>query len=92
MAERKMTFLAAVHAGTLIDSLGKRVRWLDDESGDVLEGVARHIVISPDGAGFLSADDDIRDGYLRISGTFEHFIPVPDVLRMIGYMTYAEVD
>jgi hypothetical protein len=56
---------------------GKRVRWLVD-SGDVMEGVARSIG-DTDGT-FLRAGQDVRDGYLRISATFEHYLPVAEVI------------
>lgn len=72
----------------LDQSLGKRVRYLPHPDSDVMEGVARHIVVSPDNPGFLQGDVDVREGYLRISGTFEHFIPVREVMGLIENQVY----
>lgn len=58
---------------------GAKVRWLT-EGNHVREGVARHIVTNSRTAAFPGPTDDIRRCYLRISGTFESFLPIPEVL------------
>lgn len=69
---------------TILDAAqrGSRVRWLT-ANNDIIEGVARALCVAR-GGGFLGAGDDVRDGYLWISGTFEHWLPVRDVMTMIG--------
>lgn len=59
-----------------------RVTWLV-ENGETITGVARHIVHDPETAAFLNDDDDVRDGYLRVSSTFEHFLPVREVIELV---------
>ena len=58
-----------------------KVRWLN-ESGDILDGVARSI--GDEQGNFLRSDEDVRDGYLRISSTFEYFLPVTEVMEMVS--------
>lgn len=67
----------------------KRVRWLT-ERGDLLDGVARSI--GDQNGNFLQRGEDVRDGYLRISGTFEHFLPVKRVMEMLGAGEFAVDD
>jgi hypothetical protein len=73
----------AVAISTILDATksNARVAWLHE--GHVIEGVARHLVRDPENAYFLGDEDDVRDAYLRVSSTFEHFLPVRDVMRMI---------
>jgi hypothetical protein len=82
MTERVLTVADALAIGTMLDAAHKarRVSW--DVDGHVISGVARHIV---EGGNFhlLRGDEDVRDGYLRVSSTFEHLLPVPDVLEKI---------
>lgn len=58
-----------------------RARWLT-ANNDLIDGVVRHFTRDESGA-FLSPSIDVRDGYLRISGTVEWFIPVREVMRKI---------
>lgn len=62
---------------------GATVMWFN-EHGDALTGVARHLVTNVDTAAFAGPDDDIRDTFLRISGMFEHFLPLPEVLAKLA--------
>jgi hypothetical protein len=64
-----------------------RVRWLT-ANNDLLEGTARAICVR-EGGGFCGPEDDLRDGFLWISGTFEHWLPVRDVMDMIGRGEFA---
>jgi hypothetical protein len=65
---------------------GSRVHWLIEDR--IAEGVARSV--GDDRGNFLRQDDDVRDGYLRISGTMEHFIPVTRVMDLIAAGEFAE--
>lgn len=67
---------------------GARVEWLD-ENDNVRDGVARHLVKDPETAYFLCDTDDVRDAYLRISSTLEHFLPVRDVLVLVSEGKFA---
>lgn len=68
---------------------GARVRWLVG-SGGVVTGVARHFVRDSETAGFLDWNtDNVLDAYLRVSGTLEYFIPVRDVLALLGRGEFA---
>lgn len=59
----------------------RRVRFLASNSGNVVEGVARSI--GDEQGNFLREDEDVRDGFLRISSTMEWFLPVRDVMQML---------
>lgn len=59
--------------------VGATVTWLN-EHGDQITGVARHLVKDSCTAALLGSQDDIRDAFLRISGMFEYFLPVSEVL------------
>jgi hypothetical protein len=57
-----------------------KVRWA--ANGDVAyiaEGVARNFT-NEDG-NFLKANEDVRDAFVWISGTMEHFIPVRQIME-----------
>ena len=59
----------------------QRVAWLYGSHGDVMHGIARSI--GDQNGNLAGRDDDIRDCYLRVSATFEHFLPVGEVMAMI---------
>ena len=88
MSDRKLSVFYAVLLGQMLDMLGHRVRWLTDD-GNVLSGVVRHVVRDVKYATFPLDTDDIRDCYLRISGTFEYFLPVPEVVAKIGKLEFT---
>ena len=52
------------------------------DGGEVILGTARHIVKSPTDIGFLNADEDVRDGYLRVTlqNGFEAFWLVRELM------------
>lgn len=56
-------------------------------SGDVIEGVARSI--GDENGNFLKSDEDVRDGYLRVSGTFEYFWPIRELMPQIHDSTFV---
>lgn len=83
MSEHGIVSVADVHAlaeivHAAIDS--KPVRWVND-AGDLNEGTAR--AISHHGGGFLTDDDDVRDGFLHISAGGEYWLPVPRLVDML---------
>jgi hypothetical protein len=63
------------------------VRWLVDDTNVLCEGTAR--AITHIGGGFLNADEDIRDGFVWISGTMEHWLPVREVMAKISKGEFA---
>lgn len=70
--------------------ISARVKWaVGGDSDRIVDGVARHIV--DEHHNFINNDRDVRDGFVWISGTFEHFLPVRDVLdlmdRSLFYVT-----
>lgn len=79
----------AVNIGIILSAAqtGARVRWLNAH-GDIVEGVARHVV-KDERANFLNETDDVRDSFLRISGTLEYFIPVRELITMIDRGEFA---
>lgn len=51
---------------------------------DRLDMVARAYVVSEHNMGFLSTGEDVRDACVWFSGTFEHVIPVADLLDVMA--------
>ena len=92
--DRTLTAADALAIATILDAAhnGRRVRWLARglTAGDhhVVTGVARHIV-RDDSFNFLRGDEDVRDGYLRVSDLFERLLYVPDVIEWIKAGTFA---
>lgn len=86
-----LTVTDAVHLATAIRwaQTNAKVRWLN-ESGDIQEGTARSL--GDERGNFLTADDDVRDGFFRITTTMggEVFLPVVDVIRMVRNTTMVE--
>jgi hypothetical protein len=71
--------LAATYAG-------KKVRYTLDGGDTIFTGVLRHVVTSPDNFGFLRNDEDVRNGYVRItgiSGPSESALPVTQIMDLI---------
>jgi hypothetical protein len=60
-----------------------KVRWLSANLGEILEGTARSI--GDERGMFLAGDDDVRDGYLRITSTggFDYFLPVAKLVELV---------
>ncbi len=69
---------------------GRKVMWLENET--TMKGEVRCFSAKPYGEGMLHAYEDVRDGYLHISGMFEHWLPVRDVLRLIKEDKFLVVD
>lgn len=63
---------------------GHRVQWLDGNTpSGVQEGTARHIC--HDDSTFITADEEVRDAYLRITLTsgFDYYMPVRTAMRKV---------
>jgi hypothetical protein len=63
------------------------IRWSTDGGATICEGIAR--AITHDGGNFLSGEDDVRDGYLWVSGIFERWIPVRDLMPLVNTGLFA---
>lgn len=61
------------------------------EWASVQTGTARHFVRSATDCSFIASDSDIRDAFLRVTGSngFEYFFPVRDLIPHVhtGYFT-----
>jgi hypothetical protein len=66
-----------------------RITWAADGlvPARLIEGTARSI---GDENGNFEFDEDVRDLYLRVSGTFEFFLPIEDVLVWVRNGLMAE--
>jgi hypothetical protein len=79
-----LTFVQLLQLSELVEASNRHatVRWAVDGDLDVIaSGVARHFTRDTFG-NFPTHTDDVRDGYLRISGMVEHFLPVSTVLDL----------
>lgn len=90
--ERKsdaMVTMADLHALSEITDAcihGRKVARLID-GDNVIEGVARSI--GDENGNFLRRDEDVRNGYLRVSGTFEYFWPIRELMPQIHDSTFV---
>jgi len=77
-----LTVRDAVDLAAICDAAihGRRVAWLNDR-GDIVDGIAR--CIGDERGNLAGSTDDVRDCYLRVSATFEHFLPMCEVLAQI---------
>lgn len=69
---------------------GARVVFLD-ENGEQQNGTARHVVASPENFGFLASDEDVRNGYLRVTmqSGFDLTAKVADLIEDLGQTFYV---
>lgn len=52
--------------------------------GSLVSGTMRAVVADNEGRGLLmGSDKDVRDGFVWVSGMFEHFFPMRDVMRWV---------
>jgi len=96
MTDRVLTVADALAIATILDAAhnGRRVSWVVPRPGGqfhMITGVARHLV-RDDSFNFLRGDEDVRDGYLRVSDLFERLLYVPDVIEWIKAGTFAVVE
>src|SRR4051812_44786625 len=93
-----LTISFAVHLGMLLDACSRNApcTWLprcpDGElvgDGKTISGTLRRICGDDQGRGFIGSEMDVRDGYVWISATFEHFLPVRQVVDAINDGTFA---
>ena len=80
-----------LHAITDAASRGAKVRWLGDDDYTIHEGTARHIVQSPENFGFIGADQDVRDAYLRITSVtgMEYAVPIRRLMHLVDIGGFA---
>lgn len=81
-----MTHAEIRFAAELLDGCrhGRRVQWA--VNGDVTmicDGVLRHITDERDTGNHARPDRDIREQWVRISGTFEYWLPVTEVIELM---------
>lgn len=60
---------------------GYKVARLMPDGSTVIEGVARSI--GDEQGNFLRRDEDVRNGFLRVSGVFEYFWPVRELMPQV---------
>ena len=91
MTSELLTIGRAITLGSLLDACAHSypATWLADGDGPIVSGTLRAIVKDDRGSSFMTSNTDVRDGYVWVSGTFEHFIPVRDVLDWIEAGTFA---
>ncbi len=69
---------------------GRKVTWaIDGDVTRLMTGVLRHFVREPERMGFLGADDDVRDAYVRISAGMEWVLPVTEVVALMGEQLFV---
>lgn len=80
-----------LHVITEAASRGAKVRWLGDDHHTIHEGTARHIVQSPENFGFIGADQDVRDAYLRITSVtgMEYAVPIRRLMHLVQIGGFA---
>lgn len=84
---KPLTMTDAVHLEIVLSAAqGNKyvARLIDDK---VVHGTARSI--GDERGNFLTNQEDIRDGYLRVSGTFEFFWPVAELMDEAGEGTFV---
>jgi hypothetical protein len=57
------------------------------DTGDIFTGTARSI--GDENGGFAGPQDDIRDMYLRVTSTFEHFLPIAELIDEVKAGTFV---
>lgn len=85
MTSETLTGRDAITLGQIVSACqrNQRVEWLVHGGPNTMDGVAR--AITDENGNFLPLDVDVRDGFVWISATFEHFLPVRDVMRMVRH-------
>lgn len=81
-----MTQGEIVTAAQLIEGCrkGQRVTWaVNGDVGTLLTGMLRYIEHTNQATGERAASDDIRDQFVRITTTFEHWLQVREVMEMM---------
>jgi hypothetical protein len=85
-----ITYADAEALGALTEAarLGLRVEWIDADNNHH-SGVLRHIVHDAETASFLNETDNVWEAFVRITGTFDYFLPVPEVVAMLRGGTFV---
>ena len=94
MTDRVLNYRTASAIGDIIEiaQTAAKVTWVYDDESLPRHGVARHLVTSPETAGFLGAEDDVRDAYLRVTGKsgWEEFFSVQFLIEKILDNTFLQ--
>lgn len=74
----------AINLGMILDAAGRNAPVARLVDGNVIAGTARHVC--HESGNFLRSDEDVRDGYLRVTSYsgFEHFWPVRDLMPEVS--------
>ena len=90
-----ITIPDVINLNTIVSvaSESAKVAWADEDCV-IHHGTARHIVKSPDNFGFLNRDEDIRDGYLRVTmrSGFERALKVSELMPKVADGTFLKYD
>jgi hypothetical protein len=62
---------------------GQKVRYSVDGGTTLLTGVLRHVVVGPTDFNFQRAGADVRDGYVRITSTFDSALPIEAIVDLM---------
>jgi len=75
----------ALVLGQLLTWVAKnqKVRYSIDGGTTLLVGTLRHLVVSPDDYNFLRSDEDVRDGYVRITSSHDRAYPVEALIDLV---------
>jgi hypothetical protein len=88
-----ITIPQIIQLHTIVDAASRsaKVRWLGDDSYTIHEGTARHIVQGPDNFGFIGADQDVRNAYLRITSVtgMEYAVPIRRLMHLVEMGGFA---
>lgn len=64
-------------------AMNQKVRYSIDGGTTLLTGTLRHVVVSPEDYSFLRSGQDVRDGYVRITGKFDTALPVEALIDLV---------
>lgn len=87
-----LTISDAVTLGSILQSCQQNhpCTWMvPGNGGHTVTGTMRAIVKDTEHAALMTHDVDVRDGYVWISATFEHFLPVRDVITWVQEGAFA---
>jgi len=86
-----LTISVLTALGTIADAAMRSefVTWSPDQGETIFQGTARSI--GDERGMFLAHDQDVRDGFLRITSVtgMEHFIPIMELVIMVQEGAFA---
>lgn len=91
---RAITMADLLRLGRIVDAAqkGHKVAFLAD-NGEVLYGIARHLVTDEERAGFPGRNDNLFGCFLRITmlSGFERFEPIATLIELLGESFFVDV-